>query len=223
MDGIAQPLLRKDAARNRQRILAAARELFADRGLSVTLNDIAHHADVGVGTVYRHFPDKALLIEELFDAELGEIVGLLESARRDPDPWHALVEFLERVLELQARDRALKDILLGAPGAPERITHMRARLHPLAAELIERARAAGAVRADCEPQDFGVVQLMVGAVIDAGRQVAPELWRRYLAIALQGLRPQGAPLDPLPTAAVSPEEMDPLLVAAQRARRSHQA
>ena len=216
-------VLRKDALRNRQRILAAARELFADRGLGVTLNEIAHHADVGVGTVYRHFPDKALLIEELFDAELGEIVGLLESARSDPDPWHALVEFLERVLELQARDRALKDILLGAPGTPERIATVRATLHPLAAEVVERARAAGAVSPDCEPQDFGVVQLMVGAVIDAGRQVAPELWRRYLAIALQGLRPQGAPLDVLRTAAVSPEEMDPLLVAAQRARQSQQA
>ena len=216
-------LLRKDAQRNRQRILAAARELFARDGLSVTLNDVAHYADVGVGTVYRHFPDKALLIEELFDQELQEIVALLEAARAIPDPWQAVVEFHERVLELQAKDRGLQEILLGAAGAPERITTMRATLHPLAADLIERARAAGAVRADCETQDFGVVQLMVGAVIDAGRQVAPELWRRYLSIALQGLRPHGAPLDPLPTPAVSPEEMDPLLVAAQRARRSHQA
>ena len=220
MDGIAQPLLRKDAARNRQRILAAARELFADRGLSVTLNDIAHHADVGVGTVYRHFPDKGLLIEELFDDELREIVGLLEAARQDPDPWHALTVFLEQVLERQATDRGLKELLLGAPGAPERIQKTRSILHPLAAELVERARAAGAVRPDCEPQDFGVLQLMVGAVIDAGREVAPDLWRRYLAITLQGLRAQPAPCEPLPTPAVSPQAMDDLLMGAQKARRS---
>jgi AcrR family transcriptional regulator len=216
----SERLLRKDAERNRQRILAAARELIAERGLSVTLNDVAHHADVGVGTVYRRFPDKALLIDELFDQQLEEIVALLQAALRDPDPWHGLTDFLERVLELQAKDRGLKELLLGAPGVPERITKSRSRLHPLAAELVERARAAGAVRADCEPQDFGVLQVMVGAVIDAGRDVAPDLWRRYLAIMLQGLRAQPAPCDPLPTPTVSPEEMDDLLMGAQKSRRT---
>ena len=215
-------VLRKDAERNRQRILTAARELFAERGLSVTLNDIAHHADVGVGTIYRRFPDKALLIDELFDQQLEEIVDLLQAAIRDPDPWHGLTEFLERVLERQAKDRGLKQILLGARGAPERITKTRSRLHPLAAELVEGARAAGAVRPDCETQDFGVLQLMVGAVIDAGRDVAPDLWRRYLAIMLQGLRAQPVPLDPLPTPTVSPQQMDGLLMGAQKSRRTEQ-
>src|SRR5919199_5999469 len=105
------PTLRKDAERNRQRILDAARELFAERGLGVTPNDIAHHADVGVGTVYRRFPDKALLIDALFEQRLEEIADIFRAALQDPDPWHGLTWLLERQYELQAKDRGLKEIL----------------------------------------------------------------------------------------------------------------
>src|SRR5579875_1512745 len=77
--------LRKDAERNRRRILDAARELFAERGLGVTLNDVAHHAGVGVGTVYRRFPDKTVLIESLFEERLEEIAERLRTAVADPD------------------------------------------------------------------------------------------------------------------------------------------
>lgn len=208
------PPLRRDAERNRQVILDAARDLFAQRGLSVTLNDIAHYAGVGVGTVYRRFPDKAHLIEVLFEQRLDEIVRMLEGALEDPDPWHGLTDFLERVLEKQASDRGLKEVLMGvAPGSSERITKSRSTLHPLADQLVQRAMQAGAVRRDAETQDFGILQLMVGVVIDAGRDVAPDLWRRYLAIMLQGLRSQPAPLESLPASAVSPEQMDAVLMS----------
>jgi AcrR family transcriptional regulator len=219
MDTVDPPL-RRDAERNRQLILDAARDLFAQRGFGVTLNDIAHHAGVGVGTVYRRFPDKAQLIDVLFEQRLDEVVGLLEDGLDDPDPWHGLTEFLERVLEKQASDRGLMEVLLGrSPGSPERVTKSRSTLHPLADRLVQRAMQSGAVRPDAETQDFGVLQLMVGVVIDAGRDVAPDLWRRYLAIMLQGLRSQPASLDPLPAPAVSAEEMDPLLTAVRdRAR-----
>ena len=106
------------------------------------------------------------------------------------------------------------------PDAPERARQLRAKLHPLAAQVIERAKAAGEVRADCETQDFGVVQMMVGTVIDVADDVDPELWRRYLRIALQGLRPEGAPLEPLPVPPVPPEEMEKLVVGTWRRRRS---
>lgn len=219
MDTTAQPL-RKDAERNRQRILDAARELFAERGLGVTLNDIAHHGDVGVGTVYRRFPDKALLIDALFEQRLEEIADLFRVALEDPDAWHGLTWLLERLYALQAKDRGLKEILLGAaPGSAERITKSRATLHPLAAQLVERAMAAGAVRPDAETQDFGIMGLMVGAVMDAARDVAPDLWRRYLAIMLQGLRAQPAAAEPLPVPPVSPQEMDAVLMGARKPRR----
>src|SRR6059036_2995127 len=115
-----QPL-RRDAERNRQRILEAARELFAERGLGVTLNDMAHHAGVGVGTVYRRFPDKARLIDELFEQRLEEFVELMQAALDDPDPWQGFAAFLERALELQAADRGLRELILGAPGGHERV------------------------------------------------------------------------------------------------------
>ena len=217
----AEPRLRRDAERNRQLILDAARELFAERGLGVTLNDVAHYAGLGVGTVYRRFPDKAQLIDALFEQRLEEIIHMLKESLNDPDSWHGLTVFLERVLDKQAKDRGLKEVLMGlAPGSSDRITKSRSTLHPLAAELVERAVQSGAVRPDSEPQDFGILQLMVGAVIDAGRDVAPDLWRRYLVIMLQGLRAQPAPVEPLPCAAVTPEEMDAVLMAARRSGRS---
>src|SRR5436190_17133572 len=134
--------LRKDAERNRHRILEAARELFAERGLSVTLNDVAHHAGVGVGTVYRRFPDKEVLIDTLFQEHLDEWARIYEEGLDDPDPWHAVVSTHERALELWANNRGLKEILLGSPHASERARQQRAQLHPLAPNRIEPARPA---------------------------------------------------------------------------------
>jgi AcrR family transcriptional regulator len=211
--------LRKDAERNRHRILEAARELFAERGLEVTLNDIAHHAGVGVGTVYRRFPDKAKLIEGLFEQRLQEIGALAQTAHDEPDPWRGLVRFYEQALELQAADRGLNELVLGAPAAPERLAKMRAQLRPLLADLVERARASGQLRSDCEPEDLPMLTLMLSAVLDAGQQLAPDLWRRYLAIVLQGLRAAPGPPEPLPSPAVSPRKLDNLLAAGWKARR----
>ena len=191
--------LRKDAERNRQRILEAARELFAQEGVGVTLNDVAHHAGVGVGTVYRRFPEKAQLIEELFEQQLSELVGLMEEALEDPDPWHGLTTFLRRNLELQACDRAFREIIVGTPEAAQRIHQIRARMFPLGAQLMQRAKDAGALRADFEASDIPMMFLMLTTVLDAAREVEPELWRRYLEIFIQGLRAEPAPPDALAT------------------------
>src|ERR671921_857965 len=99
--------LRKDAARNRERLLAAAAELFAERGLNVTLNDIAHRAGVGVGTAYRRFANKDEVIDALFEQRLEGVIAVAEDALRDPDPWRGLVTFLARSLEMQFGDRGL--------------------------------------------------------------------------------------------------------------------
>src|SRR3954447_6550607 len=101
----AEPRERKDVVRNRQRIVDAAKELFAARGLGVTLHDIARHAGVGVGTIYRHFPDKAELIDLLFEEQVERMEELAHRALADPDPWHAVVWFHAQSLELQSRDR----------------------------------------------------------------------------------------------------------------------
>jgi AcrR family transcriptional regulator len=209
---------RKDVIRNRQRILDAAKELFADQGLGVTMHAIADHAGVGVGTIYRHFPEKRELIDLLFEEQLERMAEIAHEALADPDPWHAVVSYHEQTLELQSQDRGLKELLLGMPNAPARAVMLRKKLHPLAAQIIERAQAAGVVRPDCVTQDFGVVVLMLGAVIDAAEDISPKLWRRYLTIALQGLRPASPPPEPLGVPPVSPRQMERLLVGAWKHR-----
>src|SRR3954466_15935276 len=99
--------LRRDAARNRERLLTAASELFAERGLDVTLHDIAHRAGVGVGTAYRRFANKEGAIDAAFERKVGEGAQLAEEALNDPDPWHGLVTYLEQASALQMRDRGL--------------------------------------------------------------------------------------------------------------------
>src|SRR6478672_4067997 len=96
---------RKDAARNRLLLLETAKRVFAQRG-------------VGVGTIYRHFPDKNLLIDAVFEAQVETMIALLEQALADPDPWASIVWFHEKSLELQANDRGLKELMQGMPGAP---------------------------------------------------------------------------------------------------------
>jgi AcrR family transcriptional regulator len=211
--------LRKDAERNRQRILDAARELFAREGVGVTLNDIAHHAGVGVGTVYRRFPEKAQLIEELFEQQLSELVGLMEEALEDPDPWHGLTGFLRRNLELQARDRAFREIIVGTPEAAQRIQQVRARMFPLGAQLVQRAKDSGALRADFEASDVPMMFLMLTTVLDAAREVDPELWRRYLEIFIQGLRAEPTPPETLATPALGGDRVPSVMGAFKLPRR----
>ncbi len=211
--------LRKDAERNRRRILEAAAELFATRGLGVTLNDIAHHAGVGVGTVYRRFPDKDRLIEELFELRVGEIVALAKGALDDPDPWVGLTGFMTRALQLQADDRGFKEVVLGAPGALERIGQIRQQMYPVAAELVRRAHEAGQLRPGIGPTDIPLIQLMVGTVIDTARDIEPDLWRRYLAIVLAGIRAGADVSGPLPVEPVGPEAAQRVMASWQPPRR----
>jgi AcrR family transcriptional regulator len=211
--------LRKDAERNRQRILDAARELFAQEGVGVTLNDVAHHAGVGVGTVYRRFPDKAQLIEELFEQQVSELVGLMEEAAEDPDPWRGLTGFFRRNLELQARDRAFREIIVGTPEAAQRLQQIRLRMFPLGAQLVQRAKDAGALRPDFEPADIPMTFLMLTAVLDAAREVEPELWRRYLEIFIQGLRADPAPPAALATPALDGDQVPAVMSSFKLPRR----
>src|SRR4051812_14786464 len=102
--------LRRDAELNRQRLLTAAGELFAERGLDVTLNDIAHHAGVGVGTAYRRFANKEEVIDAYFENKLDQVAQLADDTLKDPDPWRGLVTYVEQASALQMEDRGLMQI-----------------------------------------------------------------------------------------------------------------
>lgn len=188
--------LRADAERNRQLLLDAARELFAERGLHVSLDDVAKRAGVGVGTAYRRFSSRSELIEALFEERLEQMVARAEQSLEADDPWAGLVAFIERTVEIQAADRGLKEILLGSVEGREKVGRIRERMQPLGEELVRRAQEAGALRSDFVPQDLPMIQIMLGAVSDASRTVDPQIWRRYLALILIGIRadPEPAPL-----------------------------
>jgi AcrR family transcriptional regulator len=212
--------LRKDAERNRQRILAAASAAFAAGGLKVTMDEIAEAAGIGVGTVYRRFPDKRQLIEALFEERVQREVELAEAAAQLADPWAALVYFLDQSLSFEAKDRALAELIRSGEGALEGVRQARDRISPLASALLCRAQEAGEVRLDVTPTDLVVMKLMIHTVALHSEDIHPGLWRRYLTYFLESIRarPGLDPL-PLPTPAMSIDELTEAVVTMQRNAR----
>jgi AcrR family transcriptional regulator len=204
--------LRADAERNRRRILAAAAEVFAKRGLDAGLDEIARHAGVGTGTVYRRFPDKALLIDALFESRIDDLLELTVSGLAMDDAWTGLVFFLERSIEMQQADRGLKEVLFGgASGVSAQISAQFSvrvnRLIPAITALVDRAKAAGQLRTDVTVTDLAVVQFMLHGVGAFTATVEPELWRRQFALLLDGLRADGRQTSPLPLNPISLDQL----------------
>jgi len=199
--------LRRDAERNRQRILEVAREAFAEDGLAVTLDEIARRAGVGVGTVYRRFPDKEQLIDALFEERMGEMVANAEAALRCDDAWDGLVRFLEVATAAHADDRGLKEVALSGVHGLERVGRARELMFPLVTRLVARAQEQGSLRPDVQATDMPLLQLMLGSLSECTRDVDPEIWRRYLGILTDGLRTRRDGPAPLAPAALEPEQV----------------
>lgn len=188
---------RKDSARNRARLLEAAREVFADRGFDATLDDIARHAGLGTGTAYRHFRNKHAIAAEILADATEQIAADAREALAIDDPWRALVTFIERNAERQAQDRGLYEALTGQ-GDDQRQAQIWPGIIATVTQLVERARAAGAIRADAAPQDVAVIFALLGPTFTMSRSTAPGLWQRYLALILDGLRATDRPALPTP-------------------------
>ena len=137
--------------------------MFSERGLEVTLDDVAHRAGVGVGTVYRRYPSKQALAEALFVDKLDAVADLAERALANRDSWDALAGFLEQAAGLVSADRGLRQILMSATYATERIDQARARLQQVGTRLVERAQHDGAVRADLQPTDVPLIEFMLAS------------------------------------------------------------
>ncbi|MFI5938183.1 TetR/AcrR family transcriptional regulator [Actinoplanes sp. NPDC051494] len=201
--------LRRDAQRNRQRVIEAAREVFATRGLHATLDDVAHHAGVGVGTVYRRFPTKEALVAVILEDRLEEMVALAESALAAPTGWDGLTMFLGRATELHASDRGLRDVALSAGFGTEHHARKGERMAPLVRRLIERAQAEGSLRADVNAEDVPLMLLMISEVAQHCRDVRPDIFARYRRLMIDGLRARpvagdlGRPLTPGDVTALS--------------------
>jgi AcrR family transcriptional regulator len=200
--------LRRDAERNRQRILTAAAEVFNERGLEVSLDEIARHAGVGIGTVYRRFRTKEELIEALFMDRLDMVAALGEEAFASPDPWAGLVSFMERMAELMAGNLGLRQMLMFATYGRDLVAVARQRNEPLVQRLVERAQAAGQLRADIRQTDIPFIVFMLTDAAHLAYAANPGIWRRYLTLILDGMQPGREDVTPLPVAAMRPDEME---------------
>jgi AcrR family transcriptional regulator len=195
-----EPALRADARRNREAILKAARRGFAERGLDCQMTDIARTARVGVGTVYRHFPNKEDLIDALaadrFDRLAEHASKQLE--RADEDPWGAFRDLINFGAELQASDRGLSELLATHPNLGH--GHAEASgLLELTAKLIAKAQRAGELRKDLVVEDVPTLVCGLGRVMTDQDSLPARNWERFLAIALDGMRAPGR--EKLPPAA----------------------
>lgn len=211
--------LRADAARNQQRILAAARELFADRGLEVTLDDVAERAGVGVGTVYRRFANKQELISEVFDQMVTELAGAVETALHHPDPWLGLVQLFEYACRHMAENRGFGEVMLEMHDSMDRFVCIKDRVQPGMKTVIQRAKDAGALQPDIEPHDFFALVNMVEAIGGFARPVNPDVWERYMALVLNGVRGDGIARLPLTQPPLTEKQVEQAKAAAFSARK----
>jgi AcrR family transcriptional regulator len=202
------PRLRRDAERNRQRILAAAAEVFTQRGLDATLDDIARAAGVGVGTVYRRFPDKEALVAELFKDRIDVLVAVAEEACSAPDPWQGLISYLEFAAESMADDTGLRQLMMYASYGREQVAYASERMRPVISRLVERAQAAGELRADFRASDVKLIVFMLASAAEYACQVRPEVWRRYLVLIIDGMRPHRSGVSELPVPALSAAQLE---------------
>jgi AcrR family transcriptional regulator len=193
LEGLAGLALRADAARNRARIVAAASEVFAERGLDASTAEIADRAGVGEGTLYRRFPSKDDLIAAIVAIKMEEATAIAADCLEEPDPWRGIERFLYEMTERSNQDRCVSEAAKDRCAAAAELAPQRKRMLDLCGELIRRAQRAGVVREDVAGQDL---VFLIGAASSAGELPFPglreDLWKRYLGLLLDGLRPEGA-------------------------------
>jgi AcrR family transcriptional regulator len=203
--GAAARPLRRDVLRNRVALLAAAREVFAAQGLDAPLEHIARRAGVGIATLYRHFPTRADLIDAILTASVRAYVRIAEEALARDDPWDGLVHFLEGTCELEAADRGLNDMMSMRLPAAAGADAAKSRMYDLAVRIVRRAQDSGQLRADVTPEDLALLTWANTRIQDATAGIAPNAWRRHLALLLDGFRAAAA--RPLPEPAMTPRQV----------------
>ncbi|WP_019926339.1 TetR/AcrR family transcriptional regulator [Nocardia sp. BMG111209] len=187
--------LRSDARRNRELVLRAAGEMFAEHGVDVAMADIARHAGVSNGTLYNRFPTRQDLIDAVFLDRLETLAVLADQAAAEPDPWQGVVTYVTGMCELQAEDRGFNEVAargLRSDAARE----LQVRGASALGELFTRAKAAGELRPDLTLGDLAFVVWGISRTVEMTRETAPHAWRRHLALYLDGMRAAGA--RPLP-------------------------
>ncbi|MGV9611799.1 TetR/AcrR family transcriptional regulator [Nocardia xishanensis] len=189
--------LRSDARRNRDALVTAARQVFTERGLDAPLKEVAARAGVAIGTLYNRFPTRDDLIAAAVEDRLEAGSRIAEQAREIDDPWDSFAYLVEKVCELQASDRLLSDLALRAAPSPA-VARAQEYGHGVMREIITRAQQAGVLRTDWVLEDIAFITWSHTRVLEATAHIAPDAWRRNLALTLDGLRAPAAHPLPVP-------------------------
>jgi AcrR family transcriptional regulator len=183
------PVLRADAARNRERIITAAIEVFAERGLEASTAEIASRAGVGEATLFRRFPTKDDLVTAIVAVMLEEAASIATSCLEEDDPWRGVERFLYEMAERAAQDHGISDANKEKCMASPALARERSQVLDLTSQLVRRAQAAGVLRDDIAGQDL---MFLMGAAASIGevpfQGLRADLWKRYLGVILDGLR-----------------------------------
>lgn len=190
--------LRADAERNRDRILAAARRLYATEGLNVSMASLAREAGVGKATLARRFATRDELVTAVFADRMDAYAGAVERALADPDPWHGFTGYIEAVCGMQAADRGFADVLTMTFPAAKALEARRDEAYNGYVELVTRAKATGRLREDFSPEDLVILLMANAGVVAATGDAAPNAWRRLVAHMLRSYGTPDADLPPLP-------------------------
>ncbi|MGW7131878.1 TetR/AcrR family transcriptional regulator [Streptomyces bobili] len=197
-DPAAQPL-RSDAERNRERIIAAARAVFARDGLGASMASVAREAGVGIATMFRRFPTKAELVDAVFVDRMDAYADAVAVALDDPDPWHGFVGYIEAACAMQAADSGFADVLTTTFPTAKALERRRNEAYEGMVELIGRAKAAGRLREDFDSSDLVLLHMANAGVVNATGDAAPDAWRRVVALLVQSFEtPARGPLPASP-------------------------
>jgi AcrR family transcriptional regulator len=187
------PRLRADATRNRDAILAAAKEIFAERGIEASLEEIAARARVGIATLYRRFPSRQHLVAAALVEKVAKYADAAEAALAIPDAWAGFCSYVRTICELQAGDRGLADLLSMTLPADEYVERLRRTAQDHVATLIDRAKAAGQLREDFVSEDLLILLIANAALVHVTRAEAPGASQRLVALALDAFGRTDAP------------------------------
>jgi AcrR family transcriptional regulator len=179
--------MRADALRNRERLMAAATDLFAERGVDAPLEEIARRAGVSIGTLYNHFPNRGALLDAVLPDWVAELDRLAEVALADPDPWRGFAGFLDGLFLIQARNRSMNDAIARTPVGPVDVAAECGRAGGVLESVLRRATEAGAVRPDFRAADLATLVGAMSKVISLSNG-DDAIWRRHLGFLLDGLR-----------------------------------
>ncbi len=177
--------MRADAERNRERILDAAREVFAERGTDAPMSEVARRAGVGIATLSRRFPTREALVAATFEDRLVSYASLVEDSSQDLDPWRGFCSLVERVCGMQSGDLGFTEVLTRSFPRARGLEAGRLRAFAQFEDLVSRAQAAGDLREDFVPEDLPLVLMAHAGVVTATTDTAPDAGPRLVSYLLQ--------------------------------------